>query len=99
MSLTELSSIHPTYLYSVVTCDEDQPLKLKPCQENPLLHFHILREPQTGCEIQALHAGITEKKLWIVKQIKVLYLRSIIIHRRIQYSIHQVNIKIQPNLR
>jgi hypothetical protein len=60
MSLTELSSIHPTYLYSVVTCDEDQPLKLKPCQENPLLQFHILREPQTGCEIQALHAGITD---------------------------------------
>ncbi|XP_076104710.1 kinase non-catalytic C-lobe domain-containing protein 1-like isoform X4 [Mytilus galloprovincialis] len=60
MSVTELSSIHPTYLYSVVTCDPDQPLKLKPCQDNPLLQFQILREPQTGCEIQALHAGMTD---------------------------------------
>lgn len=60
MLLAELQGISLSYLHSIAICPSGEPLQLQPRADNPLLQFQILREPQTGCEIQALHAGTPE---------------------------------------
>ena len=57
MLLAELQGIDVSYLHAIAICAPGEPLLLRPRPDNPLLQFQTLREPQTGCEIQALHAG------------------------------------------
>ena len=57
MLLAELQGIDVSYLYSIAVCQSEEALQLHPRPDNPLLQFQNLREAQTGCEIQALHAG------------------------------------------
>ena len=60
MLLAELQGIDVSYLYSIAMCPGEDPLQLQPRPDNPSLQFQTLREPHTGCEIQALHAGTPE---------------------------------------
>lgn len=60
MLLAELQGIDVSYLHSIAVCPQDEPLQLQPRPDNPLLQFQTLREPHSGCEIQALHAGTPE---------------------------------------
>ncbi|XP_053407466.1 kinase non-catalytic C-lobe domain-containing protein 1-like isoform X3 [Mercenaria mercenaria] len=60
MLLAELQGIDVSYLHSIAISAPGEPLHLQPRPDNPLLQFQTLREPHTGCEIQALHAGTPE---------------------------------------
>ncbi|KAH3790012.1 hypothetical protein DPMN_168206, partial [Dreissena polymorpha] len=60
MLLAELQGIDVSYLHSITVCGPGQPLQLQPRPDNPLLQFQTIREPHSGCEIQALHAGTPE---------------------------------------
>ncbi|XP_052771824.1 kinase non-catalytic C-lobe domain-containing protein 1-like isoform X3 [Mya arenaria] len=60
MLLAELQGIDVSYLHSIAVCPLGEPLQLQPRPDNPLLQFQTLREPHSGCEIQALHAGSPE---------------------------------------
>ncbi|KAK3095807.1 hypothetical protein FSP39_019436 [Pinctada imbricata] len=60
MLQAELHSIDPSYLYSLASNPVETSMKLRPSQENILLQYHALREPQSGCEIQMVQAGTVE---------------------------------------
>jgi len=60
MLLAELQGIDTSYLYSIAVCSPEELLQLQPRPDNPLLQFQTLREPHSGCEIHALHAGTPE---------------------------------------
>ncbi|KAL5022627.1 hypothetical protein ScPMuIL_001782 [Solemya velum] len=60
MLQAELQGVDTSYLYSIAICPPGGLIELKPLRENPLLQFQCVREPHTGCEVQALNAGMPE---------------------------------------
>ncbi|XP_060074795.1 kinase non-catalytic C-lobe domain-containing protein 1-like [Ylistrum balloti] len=60
MLQAELSGIHASYLHSLATCPQGQPLHLRPCQDSSFLQFQHPKEPHSGYEILSLQSGTPE---------------------------------------